>query len=325
MNTYKIEIMYAAALFCLMAVWPAELRAIVFNHNMDSLARKTEITIDGDDYDWRMIELEQYKEFYIGFMNDDNDLYVFLGSREKGVKEEMTGAYGQTFTVWFDPSGKKGKNTGIRFYLKKHPMGTSGRLSEEYSSAQNLTDMIEKTELIRPGAAGSTAAVSLADENISAALGAVRRQVQFELKIPIKLVAPVEKKGRIGVGFEISDLDNDAKEELNDRMDKWKAHMKRAGTEGMPGSGRGGRGKDRSPDPGDGPAGRTGRDLQLNYGQDDGGMGGGGSGRGRGGGRGNGQRGGGREHVIDDESFYIPGHTEIWVYVRLAAFAAGAK
>ena len=77
------------------------------------------VAIDGDPTEWdgTLYTLEDSK-VKVGFFNDGSDLYLCVGSEDRGVRRQVLG---MGMTVWFDPGGGKNKVLGIRF-----PLGRAG-------------------------------------------------------------------------------------------------------------------------------------------------------------------------------------------------------
>ncbi|MBN1822837.1 MAG: hypothetical protein JW803_00805 [Endomicrobiales bacterium] len=80
----------------------------------ESCWKDREISVDGNDDEWRG-RMVKAMNVYFGAMNDAENLYVCMSVTDKKTKAQMMGLFKQTFTLWFDPNGKKAKAFGLRF------------------------------------------------------------------------------------------------------------------------------------------------------------------------------------------------------------------
>ena len=84
--------------------------------------RKGDITIDGKNTEWRdsLIVIDN-KETSVGLVNDDEFLYIFITSTDRGVARQI---FMRGLTLWFDRDGGNDKKFGIRY-----PLGMSGNFA----------------------------------------------------------------------------------------------------------------------------------------------------------------------------------------------------
>jgi hypothetical protein len=84
--------------------------------------RKGDITIDGKNTEWRdsLIVIDD-KETSVGIVNDDEFLYIFLTSTDRGVARQILM---RGLTLWFDRDGGNDKKFGIRY-----PLGMAGNVA----------------------------------------------------------------------------------------------------------------------------------------------------------------------------------------------------
>lgn len=81
----------------------------------DSRPLDREITIDGRSDDWigRLNVIPDAK-FEVGFLNDQQNLYVTFVTEDKALREAIRKG---GLTVWFDPGGKDKKVLGVKYPL----------------------------------------------------------------------------------------------------------------------------------------------------------------------------------------------------------------
>ena len=82
--------------------------------------RDRDIKVDGYVDDWRGIDTDDAGGFDFAFLNDGADLYFYLNPHTKTTKAQLSGAFGQSVTVWLDPKGGKDQALGIRLAAPDH-------------------------------------------------------------------------------------------------------------------------------------------------------------------------------------------------------------
>jgi hypothetical protein len=220
------------------------------------------VTIDAQNTEWDgAITYFEDQQISVGLQNDDTYLYIALFTEDRAaLAQVLTGG----FTIWFDPTGKKDKQFGIKYprTLKEEERRfllppQQGQQAD--SMGKIFNDLPKELEIVDPkGGAGRV--LKLGQCDIEAAMNLSKGLLAFELKVPFHKTAETpyaigaSEKGILAVGIETAQMSRPA---------------------GLPKGGRGG----------EGPGGDMGEDGP------EGGMGGG-PGGGMGGGPGGGMGGG---------------------------------
>lgn len=131
------------------------------------------------------MEPEDARNLAIACLNDGEFLYLYVNPKDSASEDQMNGLYGQTFSVWLDPEGRKYRGAGLRFSFKKG------------GGIENVEALSSKTEAAR------------ADE---------RRKTYYEFKIPMAELG-LPAGGRTMLGFEVSDFNDEVAAEMERRRD----------------------------------------------------------------------------------------------------------
>jgi hypothetical protein len=200
-------------------------------------AKDREIAIDGNDAEWRSVDTEDVESLSVACFNDRSNLYVYLSPHDRATELQLLGYLGQTFTLWFDPSGAKkpSKARGLRITYKPKEIKGQGKPLLTYGpDPLGVVEPIAKAELVSYGVAASTPA---AEAGIEVRTGMAAKRLFYEFKLPLAAVglSPAPKKGEFRLGLETSALSDEAAEELR------KAHQRPSqqagGAEGDSGGG----------------------------------------------------------------------------------------
>ena len=190
---------------------------------LDSVWRDREVVIDGLDGG---AEWEGARYFYdeqkvtIGVFNDDRYLYVRLSSRNSMTQRMMLAG---GMTIWFDPTGKKGKSYGIHCPLGdtnksdttngKAPDRTMnpGERRENLNRLEKMVEQAQKrVELIGPeeGVKNTMILAEVYELGIEVRLDVDKGNLVYELKVPLARSSNspygigVEESGIISFGIE---------------------------------------------------------------------------------------------------------------------------
>ncbi|MFC1528674.1 hypothetical protein ACFL5B_02065 [Candidatus Latescibacterota bacterium] len=194
-----------------------------------------EITIDGTDTEWEGARyLIEGKNATIGLLNDENYLYLRLSTPDPTVQTQIAGL---GLTVWFDPEGGRKKtfgihcpignpDTGIRIAGRGPMRGGSRNKDDNLETFEKILELSQKNvEIIGPGEdERSTLLKSEAEiRKISVKVGISRRNIVYELKIPLVLdyqdrftLGTVGQDEMIGIGFETGRMDMTKENEIRE-------------------------------------------------------------------------------------------------------------
>ncbi len=169
-----------------------------------------DIIIDGSYDEWEnLLKFSEDKRITVGMANDNNHLYVCLLSADEHLLLQSLAA---GFTVWFDPSGGKKKELGIRFPEKGLMKLIRPRDRSRRPSPSRLIRQIEwdKTSvgLIQNGETNRINYSELNGSDLELRIGEIFGRFIYELKIPLRESGEspfginVKKDGRLNLGFE---------------------------------------------------------------------------------------------------------------------------
>jgi hypothetical protein len=201
-------------------------------------AKDREISIDGNDAEWRSVEPEDVEAMSVACFSDDTDLYLYLSPHDRATELQLLGYLGQTFTLWFDPSGAKkhSKSRGVLVsYRPKDIKGQGKPLLTYGPDPLGVADPIDKVELVSDGVAASTPASRV---GIELKTGMAAKRLFYELKLPLAAVglSPAPKKREFRLGLETSAFSDEAAEELRKARQRT-AQQPGGGAEGEGGGG----------------------------------------------------------------------------------------
>ncbi len=261
---------------------------------LSSTWRDRVITIDGRDEgaEWEnACYFFDEKKITIGVMNDENDLYLRLSTRDRMLQRQFVV---RGLIVWFDQKESKKRTFGItippRMRGMEMEMTRSGGTREREENPDQFPLLLEsglkEIEIIGPGKNErlTLSCIDVREWGLDIMLDCVNNNLVYEVKIPLARSElhpygiTTEETDIIGIGIEMGKMDSE-------KM------MSRRNGRGDPGGRSGG-----------GPGGRNGGDL--------GGMGGRGGSGGMGGGRRPGGMGGQRPGMMQQ--------LELWMKVQLA-------
>jgi hypothetical protein len=228
-----------------------------------SIWRQQEITVDGDDSEWRdhiTIAYFDKNPVGIGIKNDSTDLYLLLKTTDNPTKQTLmrTG-----FTVWFEADDEKKKTFGIRYpiglneHLRTRSYDPSEWRDNEERLKRQIPEMLTEIEIIGPGEHDRNRISRVNPYGISVGLTDTSAALIYEVKIPLMTLDDLpyqigaEPGSVIRVGLETGSMD----------------HGRRAGRGHGPGHGGGGGhggGHGGSPERGEHPSGmESGEPLEV--------------------------------------------------------------
>ncbi len=220
---------------------------------VDSTWRDRVVTIDGIDEgsEWENARYFFEKEkVIIGLLNDENNLYVRLSSRDRNLQRQLM-VLG--FTLWFDAKGGRKKTFGIHFPIGMQGSGmqmmrSSGRTNRNEDSDQ-LRKMLEgsqrEIEILGPGKNESYTmlVVDALVLGINVKINNPKGNLVYELKIPLlrnesqPYGIGTEIAQEIGIGLETGKIDM---EQMRSQMRERGGSMGGRGGIGGRGGGLGG-------------------------------------------------------------------------------------
>jgi hypothetical protein len=155
----------------------------------------------------------------IGFQNDADFLYVFLGTsnKETQMKIERAGV-----TVWFDGKGGKEKSFGIQYPVKMEKPTMSSEKAARPSMNQNdlpekFAGNLDTMEIIGPGKNERVKASINNDLGLSVTRNSNSGPISYELKIPLKttnqtpFAIGADAGSIIGIGLETGKIEMEMK------------------------------------------------------------------------------------------------------------------
>jgi hypothetical protein len=173
------------------------------------------VTIDAQNTEWDgAITYFEDEQISVGLQNDDSYLYVALFTEDRAaLAQVLTGG----FTIWFDPTGKKEKQFGIKYprTLKEEErrllLPPPGRGSKPDSLGPVFKDLPKELEIVDPkGGAGHV--LKLGEGGIEVAMNLSKGLLAFELKVPFHMTAETpyaigaSEKGTLAVGIETAQM-----------------------------------------------------------------------------------------------------------------------
>jgi len=196
-----------------------------WTHQINSSWRKQPIVIDGDDYDWRGVEFDEYKNFMISFFNDRTDLYLYLGTKDRATQAQLTGLFHQKFTIGLNLDSKGNPSCSVRFSFKEHHPYMNGQFPVNYSKSSNLSEILEQTEIFRPGPG-----LSGSDQSgVQVSIGAIRKEIFYEMKIPLQAIEPLRRLGLIEIELETDPLDPQMLEKIKEKIKEQNSRINASG------------------------------------------------------------------------------------------------
>ena len=179
--------------------------------------RDREVTIDGQATEWQ--DARVYLPDIggaIGFLNDDEFLYVHMVTGRDDLLRQIVGA---GMTVWFNPNGDKGKVFGIRFPIGMKGSGSHAKRGNDQKDIGTLLRGFDSTttemEILGPDGVliQRLPLGSLVDIDVK--MSVQNNRVSYELKVPIHhsgehtFAIGAEPGARIGIGLETPEIQRD--------------------------------------------------------------------------------------------------------------------
>jgi hypothetical protein len=158
-----------------------------------------EVAIDGIAEEWQgALSFIEEEELFVGFLNDQNDLYVCL---KAGDERSPARLMRQGLTVWFDPAGGNNKVFGIRYPLGGPPGAWNReRMVDQPDGAQETRSrrLSDEIEILR--AENESPEILTLDqakkEGLEVKASISEGAFVYELKIPLV----TSKKSPLGLG-----------------------------------------------------------------------------------------------------------------------------
>lgn len=203
----------AAALLLALAVGIGAAACKTFNtYSADSRPVSRPITVDGKTDDWQGdLYVVPNERLSIGFLNDQEHLYVCLLSSDSTIRSQIMG---QGFTVWFDPKGGKEKAFGIRYPLGS-PAAQLPRTGDmkEPPPAEPPASALDQFEVVKSEKEPAQRMDFSQAKGLELKVASSTGLIVYEMKIPLaasadSLVAAGAAPGKtIGIGFETGKVD----------------------------------------------------------------------------------------------------------------------
>lgn len=197
--------------------------------SLQSRSLDRDINIDGSEADWRdALTPVQKEKITVGFLNDEDYLYLTLLSTDEGVLQQVML---QGMTVWFDPAGEKEKAVGVRFPLglleagggfgpgarrgQGEPPLEGWRPGEDVGLLRRAfsDEMLQELDLLREDGNEQMRMPREAVPGLSAYASIQNGTFIYEMKIPIRangeqVFAVGASPGQeIGIGFETPEIE----------------------------------------------------------------------------------------------------------------------
>jgi hypothetical protein len=183
---------------------------------VESLRAQRDIVVDGKADEWQgALSFLEDEELFVGFMNDQNNLYVCLRA---GSERSPARLMRQGLTVWFDPAGGKNKALGINYPLEG-PIGGRNRQGmmarPDEAQERKPRDLPAELEILRSESKSpETKTLDQAKkEGLEVKANITEGSFVYELKIPLVISEGqpvgigVQPNGVVGVLFETGKLD----------------------------------------------------------------------------------------------------------------------
>jgi len=186
---------------------------------LNSKWRNREIIVDGIDTEWEGARLFLDKEkVTIGLLNDENDLYVRISSRDRTMQSQILM---RGLTIWFDSKGDRKKTFGIHF-----PIGMRSDRREMMSRENpDNTDLSQKMieimqnelEICGTGEEDITRLLTadIKERGVNVKMGSSKGNLVCELKVPLAkselqpYAIGADTTKIIGIGFETGKMDRE--------------------------------------------------------------------------------------------------------------------
>jgi len=187
---------------------------------LESRWKEQEITIDGKSSDWLgSMYFFEGEDVSVGFLNDENDLYVCLIAAEPTLRAQVMM---QGFTAWFDPEGGKEKTFGIRFPLGRRGIGerdvpidmrNRDREPSEEEFQARFQESLTELEIIGPGKGRRERIPVEEAKGIDIKVDVSGGMLVYELKVPLQqgeqlpYAIGTRPGSAVGIGLEIPKFD----------------------------------------------------------------------------------------------------------------------
>ncbi len=158
------------------------------------------VTIDAQNTEWDgAITYFKDQQISVGLQNDDTYLYVALFTEDRAaLAQVLTGG----FTIWFDPTGKKEKQFGIKYprTLKEEErrllMPARGKRVDPDSLGLAFNDLPKELEIVDP-AGGAGHVIRVGEDGIEAAMSLSKGLLAYEIRVPLNKTADDAVRDRI--------------------------------------------------------------------------------------------------------------------------------
>lgn len=203
------DIVFCAAL-CLAGAAPAA-AGLFSAREIPSAWSDPAIKVDGSDSDWDADAVTEKEGLAISAANDDKYLYIYVAALDKDSAGQLSGRFGQTFTLWLDGNGGKKKVYGIKLSAKA-PQEKAERPGTPDEAAEGKKRPEPKQvsySAVMVSAGGEELNAPETDgAEFKAGLNRKRRPV-LEFKFQLAKV-PGKPGPHVGLGLETSDMDKSA-------------------------------------------------------------------------------------------------------------------
>ncbi len=202
-----------------LAVWIAAIAAVAIvgcgGEKFWSRWSGGDVAIDAQNTEWDgAITYFEDQQISVGLQNDDTNLYIALFTEDRGaLAQVLTGG----FTIWFNPTGKKEKQFGIRYprTLKDEErrllMPSPGKGGAPDFLGEAFKDLPKELEIVDPkGGAGHV--LKPGEGGIEVAMNLSKGLLAFEIKVPFHKTAETpyaigaSEKGILAVGIETAEM-----------------------------------------------------------------------------------------------------------------------
>jgi hypothetical protein len=165
-----------------------------------SLRRVNEVVVDGKATEWSGYGLSSWDGFSFCVLNDEENIYLYLVPGRRDVKAQVTGLFGQSFTIWLNAKGRERKGLGVRFTFDQDRSSPfRGRGGDDRTAPRGAEAPPPLMELLMPGNMTFPLLLPSAASNVEAKTGINGSEVVFEVKVPIAELNIVNREFELGL------------------------------------------------------------------------------------------------------------------------------
>ena len=171
--------------------------------------------VEGTQSAWYEFSLLTKNELSVAVSNDEKNLYVYVAAWDSDAAAQLSGKFGQAFTVWLDGKAGKKKVYGIRLKVKASEENAEVSLSTKAKSEEKKIEGKKEIPYVAVIVDEKGPVSTLKADGVAFRTGFNwGLKPMFEFKFPLEKVLS-KSAGFIGIGFETSKIDNSILEEIS--------------------------------------------------------------------------------------------------------------